>query len=36
MDEKPSISPNRVAIWAVVAAVGLYLVVSGVIGALPN
>jgi hypothetical protein len=28
------VSPTRVAIWVVVSAVGLYMVVSGVLGAL--
>ncbi len=35
MDEKkPGISSGRLAIWLVGGAVGLYLVISGLIGAL--
>jgi hypothetical protein len=32
MDEKKPITPGRIVIWIVVGAVGLYLVVSGLIG----
>lgn len=34
MDEKPRIASGRIAIWIVAGAVGLYLLVSGIIGVL--
>ena len=34
MDDKPNISTGRIVIWIVVGAVGLYLVISGLMGAL--
>ena len=33
-EKKPGISNGRLAIWLVGGAIGLYLVVSGIIGAL--
>ena len=33
-DGKPKISTARIAIWIAVGAVGLYFVISGVVGAL--
>ena len=34
MDDKPNISTARIVIWVVAGAVGLYLVISGLMGAL--
>jgi hypothetical protein len=34
MDEKPATSSGRIAIWIVGGAVGLYLLVNGLIGIL--
>ena len=31
---RPKVSPTRIGIWVLVAGVGLYMVVSGVIGIL--
>ena len=31
-NKKPAISMNRIIIWVVVAGVGLYLVISGLVG----
>lgn len=33
-EPKPSISPARIGVWIVVAVIGVYMVVSGLIGAL--
>ena len=33
-DDKNKIAPARIAIWVVVAGVGVYLVVSGLVGIL--
>lgn len=33
-DKKPGITPTRIGIWVVVGAIGLYMVASGLIGAL--
>lgn len=33
---KKRISPTRIAIWVLVSAVGIYMVVSGVLGAIAN
>ena len=30
--KKPAISMNRIIIWVIVAGVGLYLVISGLVG----
>lgn len=30
--KKPAISPQRVIIWIVVGGIGLYLVISGILG----
>ena len=32
--DKPKLSPTRVLVWIVVAAIGLYLVISGIVGIL--
>lgn len=34
MDDKPKISTTRIVMWIVGGAVGLYLLISGLIGAL--
>jgi hypothetical protein len=31
-DKKPAISFGRIAIWVIVGGIGLYLVISGVVG----
>lgn len=31
-DKKPAISFSRIAIWVIVGAIGLYLVISGLMG----
>ncbi len=33
-ERKSAVSPARIGIWVVVSAIGLYMIVSGVIGAL--
>jgi len=33
-DKKRAISPARIGVWVVVAVVGLYMVISGVLGGL--
>jgi len=33
---KPGITPTRIGIWVVVSAVGLYMVVSGLLGVFAN
>jgi len=30
--KKPKLTPARIGIWVVVAAIGLYLVISGIVG----
>ena len=30
--QKPKLTPTRVVIWIAVAAIGLYLVISGIVG----
>lgn len=35
-DQKKRISPTRIGIWVLVSAVGIYMVASGLIGALAN
>ncbi|MES1212019.1 MAG: hypothetical protein ABUT11_00580 [Leifsonia sp.] len=30
--KKPKLTPTRIGIWVVVAAIGLYLVISGIVG----
>lgn len=32
--KKPRLTPTRIAIWLAVAAIGLYLVISGIVGIL--
>ena len=32
MDEKPRLASGRIAIWIVAGAVGLYLLISGIVG----
>jgi len=32
--QKPKITPTRIVIWLAVAGVGLYLVISGIVGIL--
>jgi ABC-type dipeptide/oligopeptide/nickel transport system permease subunit len=34
MSDKPKLTATRIAIWIAVAAVGLYLVISGIVGIL--
>ena len=34
MDDKPAISTTRIVMWIVGIGVGLYLVISGLVGAL--
>jgi hypothetical protein len=36
MDEKPGISSTRIAIWLVGIGVALYLIVSGLVGAMSH
>lgn len=33
-EKKRGVTPTRIGIWVVVGAIGLYMVVSGVVGAL--
>ena len=33
-DEKPKVSSTRIALWILGAGVGLYMIISGVVGAL--
>jgi hypothetical protein len=32
--QKPKLTPTRIAIWIVIAGIGLYLVISGIVGIL--
>lgn len=34
--DRPRVSPTRIGIWVLVTGVGLYMVISGVVGALTN
>lgn len=33
-DKKPKLTPTRIVIWIAVAGIGLYLVISGIVGIL--
>ena len=35
-DDKPKISSTRIAVWIILGALGLYFVISGVIGGLSS